>query len=140
MKMIHQRHSNGCVPACIAMISNKSYDKMFKFIHGKKNGRHYPGLTFEHIIRVLNRQHLKYKISFSKRDYVNLLSKDNNAIIVVDYGGKRTGFSYDEHSRHAVVWDGASKSIKDPFSLKHKDIDVNETYCFLNFSFLIEFE
>ena len=140
MKMIHQRHANGCVTACIAMVSNKSYNKLFKCIYGEKKYRCYPGLTLEHLLRALNKQNLKYKISFCKKDYMKLLSKNSNAIIVVDYDSKKTGLSYDDYTRHAVVWDGTSKLIKDPYPLKQKKIYVNEKYCFLNFSFLIEFE
>jgi excinuclease UvrABC ATPase subunit len=37
-----------------------------------------------------------------------------NTLIVVDCNDRRKKFSYDEHSRHAVVWDHYNKSIIDP--------------------------
>ena len=137
IKYVKQKHNNGCFIASLAMVTGYSYDKVFKTVYGKnKNiGKEYPGLTFEHIIRLVDKLNVLYRVSFNKKD-LNLLK--NNALIVIDYENKKKGFSYDEHSRHCVVFDSINNRILDSYPKYKKRINVNFDYCFDNFSFLME--
>lgn len=134
MRIVHQRHSNGCAIACMAMLTGISYDSVFKAVHGKRNKpKEYPGLSLEVILRTLDKLRINYRVSFDKKDWKN---SKNNSMMVVDYGSKPDK-TFD-HCRHAVVWNAANKSIIDPMPRNKRKLDMTNSYCTKNFSLIIE--
>jgi len=136
MRLVHQRHNNGCVSACLAMITGCSYNSIFRWVYGEEKQREYPGLNFEYIMRLVEELGISAKISFNVDRFKSL---KNNAIIVVDYGEKPGDAFYYRHSRHAVVWDSSSKKILDPYPTNKRHFKITKKFCVDNFSFLIEF-
>jgi len=108
MKIIHQRHNNCCAIATMAMLTGYSYNFVFRMVYGKKKRKEYPGLGMEHVLRFLDKLHIKYRLSFNRKDVERL---KNNALIAVDFNDRRKEFSYDEHVRHAIAWDHHNKTI-----------------------------
>ena len=99
-----QKHVDGCVIACFAMVMGVSYDKALKAVHPKrKKGKKIDGIPFVNLIKILNKLHIHIAVyPFSR----NILKIQRPAILLMNQQGCDWS--------HVVVWDPESKKILDP--------------------------
>jgi len=117
------------------MLTGISYSSLFKTIYGKhKKHIEYSGLSFEKILRILSSLGVSYRLSFDKKD---MRKSKRNVMVVVDYGESPDDIFF-EHSRHAVIWNAETKSVIDPVPASKRKLEMTNSYCTKNFSFLIE--
>lgn len=120
MKKIYQKHETGCVPACIAMLANLSYDQTVKLIHPKRKGKR-KGTCIGKILKTLDKLQIPYRIRPKK----NFTQIKNPCILIasLDPLSKTTIytddlFPYVESGSHAILWTG--KKIFDPYANRPK--------------------
>jgi ABC-type bacteriocin/lantibiotic exporter with double-glycine peptidase domain len=103
MRMVRQKHKNGCAIAALAMLTGIGYSKVYKKVHPKVKPRQsIVGTHIEHTLKFLHKVGINYRLSFKK---INIQQLKNNTYLSVNTkcGG-----------RHAMVWDAKSKKLIDP--------------------------
>lgn len=94
MKLIRQKHKQGCASACLAMIANLSYEDALTLIHPSRKPKTRVTTNLIRLSEVLKDLNLKFR--------VNLDFPLNPAIVVIK----------GSTDQHAVIWDG--NKILDP--------------------------
>lgn len=106
---VKQQHENGCVPACIAMLTGFSYEESLRIVYPWKKTKkwdHY-GVRYEHMLRALKNIGFKYK----ECDVFPFSKICSNAIIIVEH----SAYGPIGQRSHVVVWDYAQQRVLDPY-------------------------
>jgi len=109
LKLVEQLDKDGCTTACLAMLLNKSYFDMRKYIHlnVERFKNHYNCysccLYFFEIKEILDK--LKIKNEFIKFESFDKL-KGHNILSASIIGPV--------HSAHSIIFDGKTRKILDP--------------------------
>lgn len=104
MKLIKQKHENGCGIACVAMIGNLSYNKAIKIVYPNGRPKKITGTNIIELQCSLFELNLITKI-YSPRVEFKIQDLKNDAILCYQ---DRPG------AYHAIVWNAELKKIFDP--------------------------
>lgn len=99
LKLIKQRHKNGCVPASIAMLAGLTYKQILKFFSPNKNWSK-RGTKVSRAIEIIQKLGLKTK----NRKICNLSKLKHNALLVIRWYNQDP-----KDASHAIVWDAETK-------------------------------
>lgn len=125
MRLVKQKHKNGCAIAALAMLTGIGYDRVYKKVHPKvKPGQSIIGTHIEQVLRFLHKIKINYRLSFKK---ISLLNLKNNAYISVN---TKCG------NRHALVWVAKSKKLIDPQGVRVYYMTLD--YIKKNLNYIIE--
>lgn len=127
MKLITQRHANGCAVAALAMVAGISYQRSLKLLHPKRKPREDAATYPNQLFRVLRNLKIKHRILFGKHRLPELKADVHDIILAVrwPYGGL-----------HAVIWDHTSQRILDPDATR--TVRIDKGYVSRNLDFAIE--
>ena len=104
MEHVTQVDMNGCVAACLAMVTGDHYYGSLRFFRKRNFDQH--GITMIECMSVLDM--LGYKSHFLDGK-IDLDKLDKDAILMIS-GDVVLG----SIAQHAVVWDSKAKKIRDP--------------------------
>jgi ABC-type bacteriocin/lantibiotic exporter with double-glycine peptidase domain len=109
LKLVKQKHVNGCVPACIATLLGTSYEIGLKIVHPRRKTRrwNYVGTTYQSMVIALERLGLKCY----KKKITSLSKLRYHCILIIAH----PAYGPPEECRHAVVWDAERKKVLDPY-------------------------
>ena len=125
MRVVRQKHKNGCAIAALAMLTGMGYDRVYKKVHPTVKPRQsIVGTHIEQVLKFLHKIKRPYRLSFKK---VNPLKLKHNSYISVNTmcGG-----------RHAVFWSAKSKKIIDPQGTRSYYMTLD--YIKKNLNYIIE--
>ena len=109
MKRVMQLHSNGCVPATIAMLTGFSYLRSMRLIYPWKKTSAWEKHGTRHQDMLDALQRIGFRIR--ERKPINFPKLHGNAIIVVEH----PIYGPPNHRSHVVVWDYEQQRILDPY-------------------------
>lgn len=116
IRRVKQRHAMSCGPACIAMVTGLSYDKVLDFMHPpgrrtKKGNKLNLATDSAKMLKSLRK--LGFKAKASTRTSTKRLR--HLTIINIRWAGKEDVSSEGVFRRHWVVWDPWQKRFLDPY-------------------------
>jgi hypothetical protein len=106
MKRIVQQHTNGCVPACIAMLSGVSYLQAVRIVYPHRLSGNPLGAYYDDVIRAIKAVGLRF---YTRSRIIPFEQLRHNALITIDHP------IYGETDHHAVIWDKEAQRIIDPY-------------------------
>jgi hypothetical protein len=112
LRLVRQRHENGCVPASIAILAGLSYSKALKLFWSKKDWLK-RGTSYRMLLNGLIRAGLKVK----PRKACSLSKLRSNAMLIIQHSHPAFG-----GAMHAVAWDYKNQIVLDPYPNKRRAI------------------
>ena len=110
MERVIQQNENGCVSACIAMLTGLTYFEGVRITHPYRTPHSQLGSTDENTLAALKRIGLRGYIRKPKR-WLQELS--TNAILFIQHRLYLPAI-------HAVIWDYESQKVLDPYPRKDR--------------------
>lgn len=110
LRRIQQVHENGCVPACVAMLTGLSYIQSCRIVHPYRRNWDRYGSTPENVNASLKRAGFKIRQRNVKK-IINFSQLKRNALVVLAH----EAYGPPGHNLHAVVWDVQRQKILDPY-------------------------
>lgn len=102
MRLVLQKHKNGCASACLAMIANISYAEAIKLLKPNRKKGQVVSSSIIDLCLVLKKMNFKFLINIEK----SIKKIKNYSILVISTKNK---------NYHACVWDPKNKKILDPW-------------------------
>ena len=103
MKLIKQKHKDGCGVACFAMLADISYNKAMRILHPWRLPFTKANTNNRHFVRTFVK--LGWKWTCSTDGNVDITKIDNKAMLVIANSDK---------TYHGVIWDPETKTVLDP--------------------------
>lgn len=106
MKLIRQKHKNGCVPACAAILAEVSYTEALSYFNDRDWSHQGTGL--HEIVEAIENMGLNCKLKKGRVKSFSHLKTNSLLIVGTEMGS------------HAIVWDASKKKILDPYPAKNR--------------------
>lgn len=126
MKLVKQKHECGCVPACLSMLTEISYEKCLKLFYPTRKDKRWEtlGVHDDVILGTLIKLNIKHKLIYGSEPLSKL---EGNAILAVSH----PAYGPEEDRGHVVVWDFEKQKVLDPYPDKNRELKRSlkkETY------------